>query len=114
LQHQKLSNYAKYFLEKSNRETIEVEHGFVSYEIMGERVHVYDMWVNPDFRSKGIGHELMEMVINHAKNSLCTILTANVQLGINDCEKSLMAQLKYGFKIYSANQKEINLIKEII
>ena len=108
-----LSKYSRYIREKAGHELIENDFGFITYELGRECVHIHDLWVDPDFRVKGHGSDLVGMVIEQGRINGCKYLTACLQLSANNVTETLKAQLHYGFLIVGANENEIKLAKEI-
>lgn len=113
MQQTNLSKYARYIKEKAGHELIENDFGFITYEVGKDFVHIHDLWVDPDFRDKGYGSNLVAEVIKKGKMNDCKYLTACVQLNANNLTDTLKAQLHYGFLVVGANENEIKLIKEI-
>jgi len=113
LQTQKLTKYAKYIKEKAGHELIENDFGFITYELNSSFVHIHDLWVDPDYRTKGHGADLVGMVIEQGKMNGCKYLTACLQLNSNNITETLKAQLHYGFLVVGGNENEIKLAKEI-
>ena len=113
MQIQNLTKYAKYIKEKANHELIENDVGFITFEIGVECVHIHDLWVDPDFRIKGHGSELVSKVIEQGKLSGCKYLTSCIHLKSNNITETLKAQLHYGFLVVGGNENEIKLAKEL-
>lgn len=113
MQQTKLSKYARYIKEKAGHELIENDFGFITYEVGKDCVHIHDLWVDPDFRDKGYGSNLVGEVVKQGKMNGCSYLSACVQLNTNNLTDTLKAQLHYGFLVVGGNEKEIKLAKEI-
>ncbi len=113
MQQTNLSKYARYIREKAGHELIENDFGFITYEVGESFVHIHDLWVDPDFRVKGYGSDLVGMVIEQGKINGCKYLTASLQLNANNITETLKAQLHYGFLVVGGNENEIKLAKEI-
>ena len=113
MQQTNLSKYARYIKEKANHELIEADYGFITFELTQNSIHIHDLWVDPDFRSEGIGSRLIGQMIDEYKTDDIKFLTACVQLNTNKVTETLKAQLHYGFLVVGGNENEIKLAKEL-
>ena len=113
MQQTSLTKYARYIWEKAGHQLIEGEHGFITFEVGENFIHIHDLWVDPDYRHKGHGSDLVQKVIDSRKNDSIKFLTSCVQLKANDVTQTLKAQLHYGFYVVGGNENEIKLAKEL-
>lgn len=107
--------YPAYLKEYKNQVYLENNHGFVSFNLFPEQkqVHVMDLYIVPEYRKNGLAAELINEVCKIAKERGCDILTAWIYMNSPDKETSLLASLKYGVKILSADNVRITVGKEI-
>jgi GNAT superfamily N-acetyltransferase len=102
-----------YFKEREGFETLEDENAILSYRISGEECYIRDIFVLPEHRLSGAGSRLADMMTNIAKAAGCNHLTGSVVPSTKGSSASLMALLKYGFKVHESANDFIVLIKEI-
>lgn len=102
-----------YIKEKANIDTHKTDFGFVTYEVGDSILYIHDSYVVPSKRKSGEGRKMLEFLLTLAKERNIKALSSNVQLGTNNLEDALMAQLSLGFVVTSANEKEITLMREV-
>lgn len=97
--------------EMYGRETIETEKGFIVFNVYEDKsAYIHQLYVKPEFRKKGSGHELeMEIV----KKYKVTKLACYVDCTSDNPEQSLLAILNVGYKITNINGLNIELYKEL-
>lgn len=108
-----MSIYADYIRELGCREVIETHTGFVIYTIHGTECHVEDIYVSPECRQKGVASALCDKVVTAAKERGCNRLFGFVSTESLTGTLSLKSQLAYGFRLFSAINNKITLVKEI-
>lgn len=65
-----MSLYAEYIKEREGRECIELASGFAAYCFLPDNTClIADMYVTPDKRRTGYGRELVQMVVNKAREA---------------------------------------------
>lgn len=115
----KLSHQAAYAKELEGYETIETEYGFISYRFHenGVECFIRDIYVAPEYRAQGgantLAVQLADMVTVEAKKKGCKALTGLVVPSMKNATHNVAAQLKYGFKVHSAEANKIWFLKEI-
>ena len=102
-----------YFKEREGFETIESEAAILSYKITGENCYIRDVYVLPEYRKSGEGSILTDQLAAMAKEAGCTHLTGTVVPSTNGSTLSMMAMIKYGFKLAKSHEDFIVLTKEI-
>lgn len=107
------SLYAKYLAEKSNRHILEDSYGFITYEIVGDICYVWDLFIVPEERGKGMGFELASDVLKIAKNKGCVAMMGCVDLTMKQPSKSLTSLLRMGMEVSSCKENFIYLKKDI-
>ena len=107
-----MSLYGQYIKEIFNRDEIEKEHGFATYEIKGKYCYIIDVYVVPEKRESGYATELVEDVEDMAKKSGCEymITTADIK---NVQDRNLKLIQKFGYKTLRIDKKGIYFIKEL-
>jgi len=108
-----MSLYAEYIAEREGKGIVENDHGFVSYKIKGDECYLADIYISPEFRKEGIGAAFADEITKKAKEKGCKFLTGTVTPSLAGASTSLLAQLKYGFKLHSSHEDFIILKKEI-
>lgn len=105
--------YKDYMLEEYGHEVISTDNGFItfSHHEDGECV-IHDLYVRPDSRKSGEGISLCNKVFEDCKrrgfNKVGCFIT------VSDRASSLVpTYIKYGFKIKSAINNQIVMIKEL-
>lgn len=109
-----LTKYRNYIKEKANIELIEHDYGFVTFSLLSDHVYIHDMYIEKYHRGKGVGSNLLKEVEIVAWSAGRKYVLASVQINSNGMHEALLVQFAKGFKIISANEKELNLAKEII
>ncbi len=92
---------ASYFLEREGFDSIITEEGFATYKINGEECYIRDIWVDKDYRKKGIGAEMADDISRIAIAKGCKYLTGSVLVTANNSTESTLILLAYGFKVHS-------------
>lgn len=107
---QHLANYLK---ERQGIDSIIRDEGFASYKIMGEECYIQDIWVNSDYRKRGIAAEMANDIARIAISKGCKYLTGSVDTTTKGAHESVLVLFAYGFKIYSAANYGIYFRKEL-
>ena len=94
-------------------ETIEKEHGFLTYKALPEEYRIFDIYVLPDFRQSGIAREMADEVCSLALENGCKIITGSVDTRANGATSSVKDLLAYGFKVLRTEGSMIYFVKEI-
>lgn len=107
------SNYQKYLEEREGYSLIEDENGFASYKIFGDECYIRDIFVVKGARDQKVGSGYCDQIVEIAKAAGCKYLTGTVVPEAKGSTVSLMAIIKYGFKLHSSTQEKIVLMKEL-
>jgi GNAT superfamily N-acetyltransferase len=107
------SLFSQFAKEYHKREVLEYEHGFASYEILGDSCYVADIFVEKEWRREGVATELLCEIEAIAKEKNCNWLLGSVIPSYQGSSDSMHAALWYGFKIQKSHENFIWLIKEI-
>lgn len=107
------SLYGEYIKERDGHEILELQDGFITYEISNEVCYIVEIYIRPHLRRAKIGSTLADTVVGIAKKRGCTILYGSVSLETKDPTSSTKALLGYGFKIHNYSQNLLWFTKEI-
>ena len=105
-------NPLDYWREKGY-EVIEMDEGWANYYLTDEECYLQHVYVDKEFRKKGLASLLTDKVAKIGKESGCKHLTTTVSTKEEGAEISMLAILHYGFKFYAASEYSIKFIKEL-
>lgn len=94
-----MSLYAEYSKEREDKETIETDHGFITYKVFGEVFYIIDLFVSKEKRRTGLGVELADMASAVARGLKCQRLLGSVDPASNGATNSVQALMSYGFEV---------------
>lgn len=94
-----VSLWADYQKERFGFETIEVESGFIVYDIKPPFASIEDFYVAPAMRGTPLAKRLADQVIKIVKERGCTKVLAKVTPGLPGSDHALRTNLHYGFKL---------------
>lgn len=104
--------FADYLFEKLGIETYFTEHGFVSYTIKEQGIHINEMFVKKESRRKGKGTGLLDKIKDLSKENGFKLITCNCQLDQDGTESSMRAILDSGFKVLK-EPKQVSFYMEV-
>jgi GNAT superfamily N-acetyltransferase len=109
------SLYAQYILEREGVSCLEFADGFITYKIEGPQCFVRDFFVQRSHRSLGVGHQLIDRVIEIAKEKGCSFIACSVVPTANGSHQSMRAILHpdYSFKLWYSEKNLIFFRKEL-
>lgn len=107
-----MSMWADYIKDRENKECIEDETGFVTYQVSGKDCYIMDLYVRPQYRGRS-SEVLMKILIGLIKEIGCTRLFASVVPTTKDPTRSIKCLLYLKFNLFSASENFILLMKEI-
>lgn len=107
------SLYGEYVKEREGKQILESEKGFMTYKIQGQECYIADVYIRPEYRMSGVASEFANKIQKIAKNQGCKFLTGSVTPSLKGATESIIAQLKFGFKLHSSHEDFIILKKEI-
>lgn len=111
------SLWADYYKETHGLTALEYEWGFATLRIFEDYVQVEDFYIVPDERGGTKSHQLMDQICAHAAALKKVKVVCPVALDSRTKERSIAAQLKYGFSILGAKTEYIDrlwLAKEVL
>jgi hypothetical protein len=105
--------YAKYISQRAGYEILENEHGFVIYKINGEECFIVDMFVDNDKRGTGACKNLINSLVEIAKEKSCKFISGNIHLNDIGCNTTIVAAIYLGFKIIKAEFNILAIKKDL-
>lgn len=109
------SMYSKYLREKTDDEIIESEYGYATYRILneGKSVYIVDLYIEQEFRKKGIASQMADLIVEAAKKNGAKELLGTVIPSAKGSTDSLRVLLGYGMILFAANNDQIVFRKDI-
>lgn len=112
-----MSLYAQYIKERSNREIIETDQGFVTYVAYKDGLMVEDLYIKPEFRKQGLAIKFVYQVIDIVKaNDMKTIyicVAPGIESPYVGATAMCKALLHHGCKLEQSFNNLLILSKEI-
>ena len=110
-----MSMWADYLKEREGKEVVELEGGFAVYKITPKDKSVYleHIYVQPGLRRSGLASRMADQVSKKAREKECSIMYGSNEPTVPGATESMLAQLKYGFKLSHLEGKLIVLSKEL-
>jgi GNAT superfamily N-acetyltransferase len=103
--------FKKYLKEKYNRETIENEYGFISYNMYDDASCIIQiLWIEEEARNQGKGKSLEKALIEKENP---WIIFCDVDKYSNGWKETLEIIKKGGYQVYKDFEEKIVLYKEI-
>lgn len=96
-----MSLYADYVKERLGWDTIEVEGGFITYNMRPPLASIEEFYVRPDLRGTTLAKRLADKVVEAARDNSVHKIVCRIFLGLKETEYTLGLYLKYGFKLSS-------------
>jgi len=108
-----MSLYADYIKEREGYTTIEDRTFFVTFKKMGDALYVRDIYIVPEYRSKGKSIEIGELTTAIAKQMGCNALLGTVDRGTVGWERNMQILLKFGYEVLEEKDNYIQFQKEL-
>ncbi len=103
--------YKQYLAEREQKHVVESEHGFAIYRFTDKWCYICDIYVTQEARIKHEASRLADSVAEIALNAGYKRLLGSVDTRDAGASISLIAQLKYGFKVLYNDGQVIYLEK---
>ena len=87
--------------------------GWASYKIEGDECYINHCYLAPDFRGATLMSELCSNIEAIARESGCKYMTGTVEVGTGNPMRSLKMMAADGYRIHSANNNIIVMIKDL-
>jgi inorganic pyrophosphatase/exopolyphosphatase len=108
-----MSHFAEYIKERENKEIIEKDYGFATYQFLGSVCYIVDIFVVPSERKNKRASEMANAITAVAKEKGCTHLIGSVSLEVNQATESISVLIAYGFKVREYKENLLWFVKEI-
>ena len=105
--------YARYIAERAGAQILEESYGFIAYRISGLECFIMEMFLAPEARRSWQFKSLMMKLEDIAKSEGCSVITANVFLENPGASNTIIAGLKYGFKVRNGSGAAVLIAKEL-
>ncbi|MDO4911954.1 MAG: ribosomal protein S18-alanine N-acetyltransferase [Lactobacillus sp.] len=76
--------------------------GLVGLRVKNDEAHITNIMVNPNYQSQGIGHFLLDLIIDKAKLLNCSLVSLEVR---KDNDRAIRLYEQYGFKKYRVRKR---------
>lgn len=109
-----MEQYKSYLEETYEGESCYIDpqnRGWASYKISGDECYIVHCYLAPDFRGKTMMSELCQNIEKVAKDKGCKYMTGTVDLSSKNPERSMRMMITDGYKLHSAQNNVIVLIK---
>lgn len=103
----------EYIRERRAYSIIEKPWGFIAYKIQGPECFIAEIFVERSQRKSGKAASLADQVAKLAKAADCEVLSCTVDLTTQCATESIKPILAYGFKLESAHNNVIILVKPL-
>jgi GNAT superfamily N-acetyltransferase len=108
-----MSLYADYVKERFGWHTLEVESGFITYDIKPPEASIEEFYVAPEMRGTSLAKRLADQAIKQAKEAGCNRIWAKVTPGVNGAEHAMRTNLHYGFKLMGNRGNDTLMVLDI-
>jgi GNAT superfamily N-acetyltransferase len=104
---------AAYFEEREGFSCVQMDEGFAVYRVDGDTCYLRDIWVERDYRKKGIATDLADRVAALARTLGCRYMTGSVDLSLPSATQSIKVLLAYGMIVTGAVGNGLYFKKEL-
>lgn len=110
-----MSLWSDYYNETGHLKVIEIEAGFVTYQINGLECNIQDFFIAMDFRSGAYAKELERKVEEEGRRAGCKFLSTQVNLKVKEPQRSRLVKMHLirGMTIVNVDPQAIHFIKEL-
>lgn len=105
--------FKAYKKEREGQETLLTDYGFATYEIKGEDLICYDIYIKPEFRRTHKAFEMGDLLVEIGRAQGAKNFIGMVAPSMRGAHQSLLGLIKYGLTIYQASNDIIFLRKVI-
>ena len=112
-----MQQYKQYLEETYEGESCYIdpqERGWASYKISGDECYIAHCYLVPDFRGRTLMSEICSNIEQIAIAAGCKYMTGTVDTQGRGKERSLKMMISDGYKIHSAQNNIIVLMKQLI
>lgn len=108
-----MSLFAEYIEELARKSIIESDRGFATYYELPGGMYIEDIYVRQEFRNEAVAAEMANQIAQIAVAKGIKKLIGSVKPSNKNSTTSMKVLLAYGFKLESACNDGIILVKEI-
>lgn len=109
----KPSLWARYIMERDNKNMLEEEYGFATYYFIDEIVYLEDIYVTPEMRKTYVASQLADKVADKAREAGCKRMLGSVKMIDKSRDRNIKVLMNYGMKLDSSNEHMLYFIKDI-
>jgi len=108
-----MSLWSKYTEERFGYKTIEIDGGFITYDLKPPECSIEEFYVEQSKRGTPLAKRLADEVFNTARDAGAQRMWAKVTPGVNGADHAMRTNLHYGFKMVGVRGNDVILVKEI-
>lgn len=111
-----MQQYKSYLEETYSGQSCYIDpqnRGWASYKIDGDECYINHCYLAPDFREAKLMGELCSNIEKIARDANCKYVTGTVEIGTGNPIRSLKMMVTDGYRIHSANNNIIVMIKDL-
>lgn len=105
--------YGDFLKEYHNKEILETDKGYLTYQISNNECYVTDIYVKPEFRRSHAAFDLADEITIIAKERGCTKLVGSVVPSFKGSTENLKGLFLYGFRLQTSAPDFIIVVKDI-
>lgn len=105
--------FEQYLSEHNSRKLFQNEYGFFTYQLMGEKFFVPEIFIQTEFRGTKVGDNLLDEINKIALYNDCKKIQGVVDITTNNPERSAISMIKRGFKFYHIEGTTIYFEKDV-
>jgi ribosomal protein S18 acetylase RimI-like enzyme len=109
----KLSLYAQYLQERTNRGILEIEDGFATFDYIDNYVYIIDLYVKPEKRNSHVASELADKICEQALKDGKEFLLGSVDANAKGADISHKVLKAYGMVEYKVVEPMIFYVKPL-
>jgi hypothetical protein len=102
-----------YINEREGKRIIEDERGFLVFKVINEECFIAEGYVREAERGSSAFSDLLRHLFVTAQSDGCKVVTATIHLADVGAMRTLKAVLKRGFRVCSANNDVLLIMKEV-
>jgi GNAT superfamily N-acetyltransferase len=99
--------FSTYLKEREGLDTLEFDHGFISFRINKDECYIKHIYVEQEHRKSGYASQMADAVAEIARAKGCHWLTGSVSANAEGAHASLLVLLGYGMKLVKADSNMI-------
>ncbi len=108
------SLYSKYIFEIEQILTVETDKYFFNYKLVEDELHIYEVYILPEFRSSEVTKELLSTVETLAKSLRAVFIVGFIHEAHFGWQRSLKFQQNFGMEVIKDEDGKKTLCKKVI